>query len=147
MSLKTCLGSNQKRQVNVNIVFGQGGGVKLAEELRTELLGQIPLGQPDWNETDFHRLFMQMTIQSAKFTRVLQKTLLTKQRNKNGKSGEGYLPPPLSPPPSSYCHPLLSAEDCPLPPCLLSPPPLSTGFHFTGFQNKFLPFRFAKEGY
>ncbi|PIC79538.1 chromosome partitioning protein ParA [Sporosarcina sp. P18a] len=34
-------------------VFGQGGGVRLSEELRTELLGQIPLGQPDWNETDF----------------------------------------------------------------------------------------------
>jgi len=34
-------------------VFGQGGGVKLAEELRTELLGQIPLGQPDWNDEDF----------------------------------------------------------------------------------------------
>lgn len=34
-------------------VFGQGGGVRLAEELRTELLGQIPLGQPDWNEEDF----------------------------------------------------------------------------------------------
>ena len=34
-------------------VFGQGGGVRLAEELRTELLGQIPLGQPDWNETEF----------------------------------------------------------------------------------------------
>ena len=34
-------------------VFGQGGGRKLAEELRTELLGQIPLGQPDWDEEDF----------------------------------------------------------------------------------------------
>ena len=34
-------------------VFGQGGGVRLAEELRTGLLGQIPLGQPDWNEEDF----------------------------------------------------------------------------------------------
>ncbi|ARD48090.1 chromosome partitioning protein ParA [Sporosarcina sp. P37] len=34
-------------------VFGQGGGVRLSEELRTELLGQIPLGQPDWNDTDF----------------------------------------------------------------------------------------------
>ncbi|PID22159.1 chromosome partitioning protein ParA [Sporosarcina sp. P3] len=34
-------------------VFGQGGGIRLSEELRTELLGQIPLGQPDWNETDF----------------------------------------------------------------------------------------------
>lgn len=34
-------------------VFGQGGGVRLAEELRTDLLGQIPLGQPDWNDADF----------------------------------------------------------------------------------------------
>jgi len=34
-------------------VFGKGGGTKLAEELRTGLLGQIPLGQPDWDEEDF----------------------------------------------------------------------------------------------
>ncbi|WP_163102776.1 P-loop NTPase [Peribacillus alkalitolerans] len=34
-------------------VFGKGGGEKLAEELRTELLGQLPLQQPDWNDEDF----------------------------------------------------------------------------------------------
>ncbi|MFZ3590816.1 P-loop NTPase [Bacillus sp. DJP31] len=34
-------------------VFGKGGGDKLADELQTELLGQIPLQQPDWNEVDF----------------------------------------------------------------------------------------------
>lgn len=34
-------------------VFGKGGGEKLAEELQTELLGQLPLQQPDWNEEDF----------------------------------------------------------------------------------------------
>lgn len=34
-------------------VFGQGGGEKLADELRTKVLGQLPLGQPDWNEDDF----------------------------------------------------------------------------------------------
>ena len=34
-------------------VFGRGGGEKLAEELRTELLGQLPLQQPDWDEEDF----------------------------------------------------------------------------------------------
>ncbi|UOY91515.1 Mrp/NBP35 family ATP-binding protein [Ectobacillus sp. JY-23] len=34
-------------------VFGQGGGQKLAEELRTNVLGQIPLQQPDWNKEDF----------------------------------------------------------------------------------------------
>lgn len=34
-------------------IFGKGGGEKLAEELQTKLLGQLPLGQPDWNEADF----------------------------------------------------------------------------------------------
>ncbi len=34
-------------------VFGQGGGQKLAEELRTKVLGQIPLQQPDWDKEDF----------------------------------------------------------------------------------------------
>jgi ATP-binding protein involved in chromosome partitioning len=34
-------------------VFGKGGGDKLAEELDTELLGRLPLDQPDWNAEDF----------------------------------------------------------------------------------------------
>ncbi|MFD0769127.1 P-loop NTPase [Bacillus sp. CGMCC 1.60114] len=34
-------------------VFGKGGGEKLAEELRTVVLGQIPLQQPDWNAEEF----------------------------------------------------------------------------------------------
>lgn len=34
-------------------IFGQGGGEKLAEELQTELLGQLPLEQPYWYEDDF----------------------------------------------------------------------------------------------
>jgi ATP-binding protein involved in chromosome partitioning len=34
-------------------VFGKGGGQKLADELQTKLLGQIPLEQPDWNKDDF----------------------------------------------------------------------------------------------
>ena len=34
-------------------VFGKGGGDRLASELRADLLGQIPLGQPDWDEEDF----------------------------------------------------------------------------------------------
>jgi ATP-binding protein involved in chromosome partitioning len=34
-------------------LFGKGGGPKLADELRTELLGQVPLGQPDWTDEDF----------------------------------------------------------------------------------------------
>lgn len=43
----------QSKTGDKEYVFGKGGGPKLAEELRTELLGQIPLGQPDWNEEDF----------------------------------------------------------------------------------------------
>ncbi|MEW9502752.1 P-loop NTPase [Jeotgalibacillus marinus] len=34
-------------------VFGQGGGEKLADELRTDLLGKLPLQQPDWDENNF----------------------------------------------------------------------------------------------
>lgn len=34
-------------------VFGQGGGPRLAEELKTDLLAQIPLGQPVVDENDF----------------------------------------------------------------------------------------------
>lgn len=34
-------------------IFGKGGGEKLAEELQTELFGQIPLQQPDWKAEDF----------------------------------------------------------------------------------------------
>ncbi|MGM7703700.1 P-loop NTPase [Pseudalkalibacillus sp. Hm43] len=34
-------------------VFGQGGADKLTEELQTEVLGRIPLGQPEMREDDF----------------------------------------------------------------------------------------------
>ncbi|PYZ91901.1 chromosome partitioning protein ParA [Salipaludibacillus keqinensis] len=34
-------------------VFGKGGGPKLAEELQTEILAQIPLGQPEIDEENF----------------------------------------------------------------------------------------------
>ncbi|PSL42600.1 ATP-binding protein involved in chromosome partitioning [Salsuginibacillus halophilus] len=34
-------------------VFGTGGGDRLAEELKAELLGRIPLGQPTIDEEDF----------------------------------------------------------------------------------------------
>ncbi|KAB7666188.1 Mrp/NBP35 family ATP-binding protein [Bacillus sp. B1-b2] len=34
-------------------VFGNGGGKKLAEDLEVPMLGQLPLGQPDWDKEDF----------------------------------------------------------------------------------------------
>ncbi|MNV92259.1 antiporter inner membrane protein [compost metagenome] len=42
MSYYQCSACGQK-----DFVFGRGGGAKLAEELHTELLTQIPLGAPD----------------------------------------------------------------------------------------------------
>ena len=58
-------------------VFGKGGGPKLADELRTELLGQIPLGQPDWNDDDFAPSVYSRYIQRVKFIKKsLQKSLI-----------------------------------------------------------------------
>ncbi len=34
-------------------LFGKGGGTKLADELNTQLLGELPLEQPSWNPKDF----------------------------------------------------------------------------------------------
>ncbi|QQD84215.1 Mrp/NBP35 family ATP-binding protein [Jeotgalicoccus sp. ATCC 8456] len=42
-----------KETGNKEYIFGSGGGQKLADELNTPLLGQLPLGQPNWNEDDF----------------------------------------------------------------------------------------------
>ena len=42
-----------KETANKEYVFGSGGGEKLAEELQTDLLGQLPLEQPSWNPKDF----------------------------------------------------------------------------------------------
>lgn len=42
-----------KETGNKEYVFGSGGGEKLAEELQTDLLGQLPLEQPSWNPKDF----------------------------------------------------------------------------------------------
>jgi ATP-binding protein involved in chromosome partitioning len=50
MAYYQCSGCDQK-----DYVFGRGGGAKLAEELHTEILAQIPLGDPDnhVSEPDF----------------------------------------------------------------------------------------------
>lgn len=42
-----------KETGNKEYVFGKGGGAKLAQELQTPLLGELPLSQPEWNEENF----------------------------------------------------------------------------------------------
>ncbi|HEY0827881.1 MAG TPA: Mrp/NBP35 family ATP-binding protein, partial [Bacilli bacterium] len=39
---------------NKDYIFGRGGGAKLAEEMQTELLAQIPLGAPDNSPSEEH---------------------------------------------------------------------------------------------
>ncbi|MQM40299.1 Iron-sulfur cluster carrier protein [wastewater metagenome] len=41
-----------KKTGEIEYVFGRGGGEKLSKELNTELLGQIPLEQPEEREDD-----------------------------------------------------------------------------------------------
>jgi ATP-binding protein involved in chromosome partitioning len=47
-------------------VFGKGGGDKLAEELNTEVLGRLPLAQPDWDEEEFAPSIYQKDHQTGK---------------------------------------------------------------------------------
>ncbi|SFM25020.1 Mrp/NBP35 family ATP-binding protein [Salibacterium qingdaonense] len=42
-----------KKTGELEYIFGQGGGDRLTEELKTEMFGRIPLGQPDMEKEDF----------------------------------------------------------------------------------------------
>ena len=55
-------------------MFGQGGGEKLADDLQTKVLGQLPLGQPDRNEEDFAPSVYQEDHPLEKFIKKLQKS-------------------------------------------------------------------------
>lgn len=59
-------------------VFGQGGGDRLAEELKTEVLGQLPLGQPDWNEDDFAPSIYQEDHKIGKLYREIAEKVVAK---------------------------------------------------------------------
>ena len=56
-------------------IFGKGGGQKLTDELNTELLGQLPLGQPDWDEEDFAPSVYQNDEISAVYTEMAKKVI------------------------------------------------------------------------
>ena len=49
-----------KETGNKEYVFGKGGGTKLADELNTQLLGELPLEQPSWNPKTLHLQFIKL---------------------------------------------------------------------------------------
>lgn len=63
-------------------VFGKGGGEKLASELNTELLAQLPLGQPDWNEAEFAPSVYQEDHELGKIYLTMAQQLINKTAEK-----------------------------------------------------------------
>lgn len=59
-------------------VFGKGGGEKLASELRTDLLGQVPLGQPNWDDEDFAPSIYQENHPTGKLYLEMAKKIIEK---------------------------------------------------------------------
>lgn len=60
---------------NREYIFGKGGGQKLADELNAPLLGQLPLGQPKWNEEDFAPSVYENDEISAVYTEMAKKVI------------------------------------------------------------------------
>ena len=57
-------------------IFGKGGGEDLAKELNVELLGQLPLGQPEIDENNFAPSVYGVDHQNGKiFDRIAQKLI------------------------------------------------------------------------
>ena len=63
-----------KETGNKEYVFGKGGGTKLADELNTQLLGELPLEQPSWNPKDFAPSIYQSDDRLVKFIARLHKS-------------------------------------------------------------------------
>ncbi len=64
-----------KETGNREYIFGKGGGQKLADELNAPLLGQLPLGQPKWNEEDFAPSVYENDEISAVYTEMAKKVI------------------------------------------------------------------------
>ncbi|OHP85496.1 Mrp/NBP35 family ATP-binding protein [Staphylococcus sp. HMSC063D03] len=65
-----------KETGNKEYVFGKGGGMKLADELNTQLLGELPLEQPSWNPKDFSPSIYQPDDRLGKiYTSIAQKVI------------------------------------------------------------------------
>ena len=71
-----------KETGNKEYVFGSGGGEKLAEELQTDLLGQLPLEQPSWNPKDFAPSIYQEDDKLGQIYQSIAQQIIEKQLNK-----------------------------------------------------------------
>ena len=68
----------ESKDGSVDYIFGRGGGAKLAEDLHSELLAQIPLGAPDnhISEKDYSPSVYKAESKAGKFIWILQIELL-----------------------------------------------------------------------
>lgn len=67
-----------KETGNKEYVFGTGGGEKLVEELRTDLLGKLPLAQPSWDPKDFAPSIYQETDDLGKIYQSMAQQIIEK---------------------------------------------------------------------
>lgn len=71
-----------KETGNEEYVFGKGGGEKLADELKTELLGQLPLEQPSWDPNDFAPSIYQPDDRLGKIYQSMAQSIIEKTSDK-----------------------------------------------------------------
>ncbi|MCY1575292.1 Mrp/NBP35 family ATP-binding protein [Staphylococcus pettenkoferi] len=71
-----------KETGNKEYVFGKGGGEKLADELKTELLGQLPLEQPSWDPNDFAPSIYQPDDRLGKIYQSMAQSIIDKTSDK-----------------------------------------------------------------
>ncbi len=70
-----------KETGNKEYVFGKGGGTKLANELDTQLLGELPLEQPTWIPNDFSPSIYQLDDRLGKiYKSIARKVIATTQK-------------------------------------------------------------------
>ncbi|MDU9418133.1 P-loop NTPase [Staphylococcus lloydii] len=67
-----------KETGNKEYVFGTGGGEKLVEELKTDLLGKLPLAQPSWDPQDFAPSIYQETDDLGKIYQSMAQQIIEK---------------------------------------------------------------------
>ncbi|MCI2789035.1 P-loop NTPase [Staphylococcus warneri] len=70
-----------KETGNKEYVFGKGGGTKLADELETQLFGELPLEQPTWDPADFSPSIYQPEDRLGKiYQTIAQKVIASTQK-------------------------------------------------------------------